>query len=120
MHEPLSDERYDNASCREWLRAECKSLAAEVRRLRALSTSRYEWKEIALYLADCHAASAEIIAHRKSALKSDRKRAEQLCTKAAEMIRASRSYGYARRSEETVLRRLDAISRTLPPNIEAT
>jgi uncharacterized protein YhaN len=47
-HEPLSDERYEQASDRSWMRAELKSLGREVRRLREQNVQLAEARDYAL------------------------------------------------------------------------
>lgn len=44
------------------------------------------WKLIALYLADCHAATAVDMADRKSGSKSDRDRFASICEKAVSLL----------------------------------
>jgi hypothetical protein len=45
------------------------------------------WKRIALYLADCHAATAEDMAERKSGSKSDRDRFASICENAISLLK---------------------------------
>jgi len=53
-----------------------------------LRESHKGWKKAALYLADCHAATAYSIGTRKSTSKHEKSRHMSICKKAAEMIRA--------------------------------
>lgn len=68
------------------------------------------WREIALYLADCHAATAEYEGRMSRTSKSSKKRMQLICSHAAEMIRGGSpvpSYHMSYESDEPVLKRLD-------------
>lgn len=69
--------------------------------------SEHDWKQIALYLADCHAATAEYDGQLASVSRSRKNRLVSICHTAAEQIRG-RDYNRAR-TEDDVLRRLDEI-----------
>jgi hypothetical protein len=58
------------------------------------------WKRVALYLADCHAATAECIADRKSASRSDKKRFASICIDAMNLLKnpAIRMTSFSRHS----------------------
>lgn len=45
------------------------------------------WKEIALWLADCHAATASYLGSIKSISKAEKNRHAQICDRAEQMIR---------------------------------
>lgn len=52
----------------------------------ALQKELDNWKRVALYLADCHAATAVDMADRKSGSKSDRDRFASICEKAVSLL----------------------------------
>lgn len=45
-----------------------------------------KWKAIALYLADCHAATAEHMGSLSGTSRANRKRFEEICSTALDMI----------------------------------
>lgn len=55
-------------------------------KLTAMEKDRDHWKAVALYLADCHAATAEGDALLKSVSVSRKKRLFSICRKAADML----------------------------------
>jgi len=70
------------------------------------------WKEIALYLADCHAATAYYELSKRSTSKSERERQISLCKLAHESIKNGYIAGKRISSEENVLERLNNIIET--------
>jgi ferredoxin-NADP reductase len=46
-----------------------------------------QWKSVAAYLAECHAASAETVAEQKKSSKYEKKRHAEICKKAAMMLK---------------------------------
>lgn len=70
------------------------------------------WKRIALYLADCHAATAEQELSRKSLGKAKQQRYLDICKKSAALIRGDGylENGYRYNSADSVLSRLDKVS----------
>lgn len=73
--------------------------------------SEQEWKDIALYLASCHAATAEYDGHLKGTSKSRRNRYRDICTTALRAISSGTLVDARPQSEQDVVRRLqDAIT----------
>lgn len=72
--------------------------------------SEQNWKDIALYLASCHAATAEYDGHLKTTSKSRRKRYRDICATALQAISAGTLVDARPQSEQDVVQRLqDAI-----------
>lgn len=74
----------------------------------AMERELERWKRIATFLADCHAASAEIIRMRKSSSKSDRARAKDLCDLAWRYLTGD-DPGHRARSIEPAIERLQHV-----------
>jgi len=66
-----------------------------------------DWKAIALYLADCHAATAQHEGSMSRTSKSSKDRFISICEKAAGMIRNQDNMRHLA-SQESVLARLDS------------
>jgi hypothetical protein len=69
------------------------------------------WKELALYLADCCAATAEYDGELKSTSKVRRERLARICEKAAVAIRGGPLMGTARSEKIVATRCEDAAQR---------
>ena len=65
-----------------------------------------EWKEIAIWLADCEAATCAELALKKSASKSEKRRHALICERAGAMLRIGAFMGRPSR-HESVLERMD-------------
>lgn len=79
-----------------------------------MSDMEYElsrWKRIATYLADCHAATAEGVMHRKSSSMSERERQETICERAMHYLQGG-DPGHHGRNVEPVIERLARIAGT--------
>lgn len=77
---------------------------------RVMDATAEAWRQIALYLAECHAANGEYDAMLSSTSKSRRKRFLKICENAADMIRKPELV-VGNRIEEDTLRRLDDLAR---------
>jgi hypothetical protein len=75
------------------------------------------WKEIALYFADCMAATAEVLLDRKGTSKNERRRQLDLCEMALAAINAGGLVGKRPSQENWVRGRLAGIvaARALSP-----
>ena len=69
-------------------------------------TSPDGWKEIAIWLADCEAATCAELALKKSASKSEKRRHALICERASAMLRIGAFMGRPSR-QDSVLERLD-------------
>ncbi len=85
------------------------STSSEVGLHHKLTEERDFWKGMALYLADCHAATATYDGELKSCSKSRQERLVSICKTAAEAIREGRLLGRRLPSREDVLGRLDKV-----------
>lgn len=68
------------------------------------------WKRIATYLADCHAATAEIVQARKSSSKYDRGRSRSICETAARYLSGDDPGMRGRDTDRVLERLLSAVS----------
>lgn len=84
------------------------ALSGEVYLAAEVDAALARLNRIVSYLCDCHAASAEIIADRKSSSKSDRNRAKEICDSAWRYLQGD-DPGFKSRSTTPVIERLQRV-----------
>ena len=85
-----------------------KLLAKWAQRITDRKESEIEWRDIAIWLADCHAATAEHDGTLRSTSRSRRARFHSICLDAAHMLHLGRFFKEARPLERVLERLRDA------------